>query len=65
VDFAIVSRLDVFRDAPQASSAAAFGTLGITFRARRARDGDEWRRALEALACDVSARPGDAGAGVE
>jgi len=40
VDFAIVSRLDVFRDAPQASSAAAFGTLGITFRARRAAAGE-------------------------
>lgn len=60
-----MSRLDVFRDAPQASSAAAFGTLGITFRARRARDAGEWQRALEALACDVAARPGEAGAGGE
>jgi hypothetical protein len=36
VDFAIVARVDVFRGAPQASSAASFGTVGITFRARRA-----------------------------
>ncbi|HEX5436114.1 MAG TPA: hypothetical protein VFW98_03070 [Gemmatimonadaceae bacterium] len=62
MDFAIVSRLDVFRDAPQASSAAAFGTLGITFRARRAAEADEWRRTLEALTCGVAAPPGENGA---
>ncbi len=38
VDFAITWRGDVFAGAPQASSAASFGTLGITFRARRAAD---------------------------
>lgn len=34
-DFAIVSRVDVYAGAPQHSSAAKFGTLGITFRSRR------------------------------
>lgn len=50
----IVTRVDVYADAPQASSAAKFGTLGITFRARKARDEAEWTRALEALNCDLS-----------
>jgi hypothetical protein len=34
-DFEITWRADVFAGAPQASSAAAFGTIGINFRARR------------------------------
>jgi hypothetical protein len=34
-DFEIVSRVSVFDDAPQQSSAAAFGTIGITFQARK------------------------------
>jgi len=33
--FEITWRADVFADAPQSSSAAAFGTLGVTFRAER------------------------------
>ena len=33
--FEITKRLDVFSGAPQESSAAAFGTLGITFGARK------------------------------
>ncbi len=33
--FEITSKLDVFSGAPQQSSAAAFGTLGITFRAAK------------------------------
>ncbi len=39
-DFAIVSRVDVYAGAPQHSSAAKFGTLGITFTARRLRLGE-------------------------
>jgi hypothetical protein len=35
VDFEITWRADVFSGAPQSSSAAAFGTLGINFRARK------------------------------
>ena len=34
-DFEITWRDDIYRDAPQQSEAAAFGTLGITFRARK------------------------------
>jgi hypothetical protein len=34
-DFAITWRAEVFAGAPQQSSAAQFGTLGINFRARR------------------------------
>jgi hypothetical protein len=35
-DFEITWRAEVFAGAPQASSAAHFGTLGINFRAKRA-----------------------------
>ncbi len=35
--FEITWRDDVFAGAPQQSSAAAFGTLGINFRAAKAR----------------------------
>ena len=34
-DFEIVSRVDVFEGATQESSAKNFGTLGITFGARK------------------------------
>jgi hypothetical protein len=51
VDFQITWRGDVFAGAPQSSSAANFGTLGITFRARKAASEDEWRQALQALSC--------------
>ncbi|MEE9255648.1 MAG: hypothetical protein V3V56_00590 [bacterium] len=34
-DFEIAWRKDVFSGAPQDSSAAAFGTLGINYRARK------------------------------
>jgi hypothetical protein len=44
----------VFAGAPQASSAAKFGTLGINFRARKARDEDEWAAALAQLQCETS-----------
>jgi hypothetical protein len=52
VDFEITWRADVFSGAPQSSSAAAFGTLGINFRARKAADEAEWDAALAALSCD-------------
>ena len=54
VGFEITWRADVFSGAPQSSSAAQFGTVGINFRARRARDDAEWARALEALSCAVT-----------
>ena len=56
VDFEITWRGDVFAGAPQSSSAANFGTLGITFRARKAASEDEWRQALEALSCSTERR---------
>ena len=55
VGFEVTWRADVFGGAPQSSSAAAFGTVGINFRARKARDDAEWATALEALRCDIRA----------
>jgi TusA-related sulfurtransferase len=59
VDFEITWRADVFSGAPQASSAASFGTQGTTFRARKAADKAEWEAAMAALSCEVpaAARP--------
>jgi hypothetical protein len=51
VDFEITWRADVFAGAPQASSAGKFGTQGINFRARKARNESEWAAALERLTC--------------
>ena len=52
VDFQITWRGDVFSGAPQAGSAASFGTLGITFRARKASE-EERQAALKWLTCRV------------
>jgi SAM-dependent methyltransferase/TusA-related sulfurtransferase len=49
VAFEITWRADVFSGAPQESSAADFGTLGINFRARKAVNEQEWMAAVEAL----------------
>ena len=53
VNFEITWRADVFSGAPQSSSAAQFGTVGINFRAKKARDADEWNAALADLICRV------------
>ena len=53
VDFEITWRADVFSDAPQSSSAASFGTLGINFRARKAASQEEWLRAMAELNCEL------------
>ena len=53
VGFEITWRADVFTGAPQASSAAAFGTVGVNFRARKAASDDEWSAAIAALSCEV------------
>jgi hypothetical protein len=53
VGFEITARVDVYADAPQSSSAAQFGTLGINFRARKPRHGDEWTQALATLTCAI------------
>jgi hypothetical protein len=58
VGFEITWRADVFSGAPQASSAASFGTLGINFRARKPRDEQEWLDAVRrAQACAVPVTP--------
>jgi len=49
VDFEITWRKEVFAGAPQASSAAKFGTIGINFRARKPKDDAEWDAALDKL----------------
>jgi hypothetical protein len=54
VDFEITWRADVFSGAPQESSAANFGTVGINFRARKAENDQEWQAALAALNCEVA-----------
>jgi hypothetical protein len=53
VGFEITWQADVFSGAPQASSAAAFGTVGINFRARKARHNAEREAAIAALSCRV------------
>ncbi|HEY7835172.1 MAG TPA: hypothetical protein VIG30_16470 [Ktedonobacterales bacterium] len=55
MDFAITWREEVYGGAPQASSAADFGTLGITFRARKPRDEREWRHWVERQAAERGA----------
>ena len=52
VDFEITWRADVFSGAPQESSAANFGTVGINFRARKAKNDEEWQAALARLSCE-------------
>ena len=53
MDFEIAWRGDVYAGAPQSSSAAQFGTLGINFRARKARDENEWANVVATLTCDL------------
>jgi hypothetical protein len=48
----VLARVDVYAGAPQHSSAQTFGTLGITFHARRPLVGE----AVEVPACELSPR---------
>jgi len=57
VDFEITWQADVFSGAPQASSAAEFGTQGINFRARKAAHEQEWQAARASLACEIPVKP--------
>ena len=52
VDFEITWRGDVYSGAPQSSSAAKYGTLGVNFRARKASSDQEFADALAAFQCD-------------
>jgi hypothetical protein len=56
IDFEITWRADVFSGAPQASSAAQFGTMGINFRATKPRTEEDWARAMASLACSPTDR---------
>jgi hypothetical protein len=53
VGFEITWRADVFSGAPQASSAAKFGTVGINLRARKARTEAEWLDEVSSTVCVV------------
>ena len=53
VGFEIAARMDVFAGAPQASSAAQFGTVGINFRARKPATEAEWLEQQSALVCNL------------
>ena len=55
VAFEITWRADVFSGAPQEGSAADCGTMGINFRARRAKNEKEWQAALASLGCEMPA----------
>ena len=59
VDFEITWRADVFSGAPQSSSAANFGTLGINFRARKATNQEEWLAEIARLSCELPNSPGE------
>lgn len=55
IGFEIPWSADVFSGAPQSSSAANFGTLGINFRARKPLDEQEWLDATgEAQTCALA-----------
>ena len=53
VGFEITWRADVFSGAPQSSSAAEFGTVGINFRATKAVSDEEWYAEVVALNCAI------------
>jgi hypothetical protein len=53
VDFEITWQADVFSAAPQESSAAAFGTQGINFRARKPYEDEKWEAVLSDVVCEI------------
>jgi len=53
VDFEITKRVDIFTGAPQEGSAVDYGTLGITFKARKPKTKEEWHDALRAINCEI------------
>ena len=60
IDFAITWLAKVYADAPQASSAEDFGTLGITFFARKPLNEQERDDYLARQLCELPARVEDA-----
>jgi len=55
VDFEITWQDEIYAGAPQESSTANFGTLDISFRARKPINEEEWMAALQALSFDAPA----------
>lgn len=53
IDFEITWSADVFAGAPQASSAAVYGTLGINFWAKKPLNEQERDAYLASQVCDV------------
>ena len=53
INFEITWRKDVFAGAPQDSSAASFGTVGINFKSQKYTDEAEWYAELDELACEL------------
>lgn len=53
IDFEITWSADVFAGAPQASSAANYGTLGINFRAKKPLSEAEYSAYLERFVCEL------------
>ena len=53
VGFEITWWKNIFSGAPQSSSATSFGTLGINFKARKARNKEEGQKALLASSCQM------------
>ena len=51
--------MEVYAGAPQSSSAAQFGTMGITVRARKAATDEQWQAARSALACHADPSTGE------
>ena len=56
IHFEITWRAEVYSGAPQASSAADFGTLGITFRARKPLHEQDYQQWLDAVSAAQSCR---------
>ena len=52
-EFEITWRADVFSGAPQESSAMAFGTKGINFRARKPIPGEEPSIEIQGVVCEI------------
>jgi hypothetical protein len=53
VDFEITKKVDIFTGAPQEGNAVNYGTLGITFKARKPKTKEEWHQALTAINCEI------------
>jgi hypothetical protein len=53
IDFEITWSADVFAGAPQSSSAAAYGTLGINFFAKKPLNEQEHDAYLASQVCDL------------